>query len=214
MQLCEELLCALGATPSGVGLVTSSLASCEPLVWVERGLSSALEGLLSRVDEGERDREGRARLEGLWLSGVGASAHLAWAHRALLEQGVEVLSPLPASAPWSASVLLEWLERPARVVEGEGEEAHTTRALLIDDVHLADRPFMWALAHFMSHPKRPALLVWSGAELGAAASLAQSLSRPPLTLELTPQETLEVHLSKPGYLTRTLSWSYDGSAPP
>ena len=63
MQLCEELLCALGATPSGVGLVTSSLASCEPLVWVERGLSSALEGLLSRVVAWERDREGRARKE-------------------------------------------------------------------------------------------------------------------------------------------------------
>ena len=185
ISMSDELLSTLGATPSGVEFVTHGVASCEPQLWVERGLSEALEEALERVEE--RASAGKdAQLEGLWVSGVGASASLAWAHRALRERGVEVLAPLPACALWSAPLMRAWLTTAqADTAQADtAQKAH--RALLIDDLHLADRSVMWGLAELLSSEGACDLIVWTGADVGPASALAYALKRPPLTLDLAP----------------------------
>jgi tetratricopeptide (TPR) repeat protein len=194
ISMSDELLSTLGATPSGVEFVMHGVASCEPQLWVERGLSEALEEALERVEE-RASAGSDAQLEGLWVSGVGASASLAWAHRALLERGVEVLAPLPACALWSAPLMRAWLNTAQDTTQANTAQANTAqadtaqkapRALLIDDLHLADRSVMWGLAELLSSEGACDLIVWTGADVGPASALAHALKRPPLTLDLAP----------------------------
>ena len=176
MYILEELFQTLGLTASSLSLWAEVTPSCAPPLWVERGLRDALEALVDQSDETP------SVTHGLMLTGEGASAGLAWAHRALLEQGFQVIAPLPACATWAVDELTRHLNEPTTTerVASEGEGL----ALLIDDLQDATRPFIWRVAELLSSDQRPSLIIWSGGSSGFVPAL-QSATKATL-LHLPP----------------------------
>jgi len=170
-SLTEELLTTLGLSPVGLALWAESLPSCSPELWVERGVDEAVERLIAASDERPE------ATHGLSLDGVGSSAALAWAGRALSERGFEAAPALPASAPWALEALEAWAAR-AEELRRAGRE----RALLIDELSCAARPLIWRLAALLSSAERPALLLWTGGAEGLSRAFESALRAARLTL--------------------------------
>ena len=147
-------------------------AECGLQTWIDRGLEDALDDILQRLDalsvaEGARPRAG------LRISGVGASASLMWIYRALTRRSYAV------SAARHAGRLDHWETPPSS----------QDQALIIDDLHQADRLCTLTLARAISDHDGPLLIVWSGPEIGQSKALSRALSAGP-----SPKNAPMIHL--------------------
>lgn len=164
----------------GVNAHRESLWVSAPTVSVQRWIELGWDALLDQAlkarlptthtpDElsetpGEHSGEARPRLIGVRIYGAGKSAHLAYARRWFLSQGV---SGQGVSTSWLSSLD----ESPAKA---------DLEALLIDDLHIAERGKRWRLARALvewrarSAEGRALVVVWGddGGADGLGALLA------------------------------------------